>query len=202
MSLTLETAPASLAELMLQSVCDHLRVVADLGASPSSEPDDLATIRALTESAVALMDGPGGKLGRALLTQSWAYSIDDFADRIRLPLAPVQSVNSITYIDAYGVEQTLASSVYRLTCTTSWDPTISPAYDQTWPETRDQAEAVTINFVAGYGDALADVPAPILQAIRMLAAHWHASREAVAFMTPAELPLGVAAAIQPYRIYR
>ena len=70
MSLKIKTPPASLAELLLQSVCDHLRRIAALDESPAIAPDDLAHIRALTEAAVALMDGPKSKTRRALLTLS------------------------------------------------------------------------------------------------------------------------------------
>ncbi len=201
MSLTLDTAPASLADSMLQDVCDHLRQVAALDDSPAVEPADLAHIERLTESAVALLDGPNGKLRRALLTQTWTATFDYFCIDLPLRLPPVQSVTSVKYVNVDGDLTTLNPSAYRLTGAQSWDPVVSPAYGTTWPETRDQAEAVTVEFVAGYGEA-ADVPREIMQAIRLLVAEWYAEREAVGFSTPHELPHGVAQLIQPLRIYR
>lgn len=202
MSLKIKTPPASLAELLLQSVCDHLRRIAALDESPAIAPDDLAHIRALTEAAVALMDGPKSKTRRALLTQTWTLCLDCWPDKITQPLSPVQSVSSVKYYSVDGLKETFGASNYKLTGLASWDPQISLLPDKSWPQTDGRDGAIEIEFVAGYGDALADVPAPILQAIRLLVAHWYESREAVAFATPHEIPMGVATLIQPYRIYR
>lgn len=202
MSLTLKTAPDSLDELMLQSVCDHLRRIAALDESPVIAPDDLDHIRALNVAAVELMDGPISKTRRSLLTQTWIATFDYFSREMPLRLAPVQSVSSVKYIDQDGAEQTVSSALYRLYGADSWDPVVAPIFGETWPETQSTVEAVTIEFVAGYGDGLEDVPAPILHAVRMLVAHWYENREAIDFNTPHEIPLGVATLIQPYRIFR
>lgn len=62
---------------------------------------------------------------------------------------PLQSVSSITYVDSAGTTQTLATSVY--TVVTGERPgKIKLAYNQTWPTTRAQPDAVTVTFRAGY----------------------------------------------------
>ncbi len=203
MSLTLKTPPASLADLMLQSVCDQLRRIAELDESPEIAPDDLEHIRALTDAAVEQMDGPISKTRRALLTQTWTLTLDCWPSKIVLPLSPVQSVSSVGYSDTDGVQQILDPLAYRVTGLASWDPTISLVNGETWPELDTIPAGIEVEFVAGYGDDLADLPAPVLQAIRMLTAHWYEQREAVLTGSIAtELPLGVASLIQPYRIYR
>ena len=49
-----------------------------------------------------------------LATQTVTIKCDGFCDMARLPIAPVQSVTSITYIDTAGAPQTLSTDVYEL----------------------------------------------------------------------------------------
>lgn len=100
------------------------------------------------------------ELKRALCTQTLDAYFDAFpcsGKAIRLP--PLQSVMSITYIDTDGVTQTWAASEY-LVDAKSEPARITPAYGYSWPSTRNQANAVVVRFVAGYGAASA-VPACI-----------------------------------------
>lgn len=100
-------------------------------------------------------------LGRYLITQTVDAYFDDFpgdCDR-RIYLPPLQSVTSITYVDLDGTTQTLANTEYLVNdkSTPCW---IEEAFGKTWPAVRQQANAVRVRFVAGYGVAAA-VPACI-----------------------------------------
>lgn len=87
-----------------------------------------------------------------------AYS--QFGTKWEILLPPLQSVTSITYVDNDGITQTLSASDYVVD--TKTQPTrITPAYGLSWPSTRDQNNAVTIRFVAGYG-----APAAVPQCIK------------------------------------
>jgi uncharacterized phiE125 gp8 family phage protein len=169
----------------------HLRVDVD---------DDNDYIEALVAAAVAHIDGPAGWLGRALLTQTLEWRGDEFGTcDIRLPFPPVTEVLSVKYDDDDGVEQTVSDTTYRIVGQPG-SPRLSLAYDQTWPTTRTQSEAVRIQYVAGYGEP-ADVPAPIKHAILILVAHWYANREPVAVGTiVTEMPMTVRALLFPYQI--
>ena len=106
--------------------------------------------------------------------------MDEFpADQICLPLPPVQSVTSITYTDATGSSATWDSSKY--TFSASREPArIMPAYNENFPtDVREQPDAVTVRFVAGYGDAATDVPDQIKHAMLLLISHWFENREDV-----------------------
>lgn len=162
MSLVLVTAPTSL-PVTLAEVKAGARLDSDV------ETDD-ALIAGYVRSAVSQIDGRDGGIGLALLTQTWDYKIDCFPlrgryDEIRLPLAPVQSVTSITYVDLAGASQTLATSRYQLAGVGDAEARIVTAYGYDWPDTRDQPEAVTVRFVAGYGDTHNDVPEQIRHAL-------------------------------------
>jgi uncharacterized phiE125 gp8 family phage protein len=147
---------------------------------------------------------------RRLVTQTLDYTIDDgwpcviargyYRSRIELPVQPVASVTSITYVDADGASQTLAVDQYVVR-TDGPVPFIEPAYGATWPGVRCQSAAITVRFIAG--SAVAEVPNPLLQAIRLLVAHADANREAIASSgTFTEVPLGVEAFLSPYRYTR
>src|SRR5690606_20838877 len=108
---------------------------------------------------------------RALVTQTWRLSLDEFpAGRvIRLPRPPLQSVTSITYIDPTGAQQTLDSSVYDVDADSEPGRVVLKA-DASWPEVADVPGAVQVEYAAGYGDAAA-VPEVVRQAMLLLIGH-------------------------------
>jgi uncharacterized phiE125 gp8 family phage protein len=116
--------------------------------------------------------------GRTFITTVYQVYYDGFSFLpIKLARPPVQSVVSITYVDVDGVTQTLSSSLYIVDVASLFGR-ISPAYDEVWPITREQNNAVCIEIKTGYGDAAASVPAPIKVAIKMIVADVYEHREA------------------------
>lgn len=173
-----EVTPVSVAEVKTAARIDH-----------DFEDDFLQTA---VEAATAHFDGYAGVLGRALITQTWTLTLPELYRRMALPLAPVQSITSIEYYDTSGVQQTLDSSLYRLQPGGGW-PYIERDEDATYPATDTRDDAVTITFVAGYGDAPSNVPAPLRQAIKILAVHlWGPGRDAVV--------TGMVAQVVPYSV--
>ncbi len=147
MSLKRTVAPADL-PLTLDEVKDHIRW------EPTA--DDDAPIMLYLRAAVDQFDGATGMLNRAIVTQTWQLDFGSFpvsGKAIKIPLPPLQSVTSVQYIDTDGTTQTLATSEYKVLNLNS--PTragwIEEAFSKTWPSTRDEGEAVTVTFVAGYG---------------------------------------------------
>jgi uncharacterized phiE125 gp8 family phage protein len=137
--------------------------------------------------------------GRVLITQRWDLKLDSFPSRIVIPNPPLSSVVSITYVDTAGATQTLAANQYQVGKGDLFG-FIDRAYGVSWPATRDQADAVTVRFEAGYGTNPGDVPEPLRLAILLLVGHWNENRETVGNITT-ELPFTVAALLQPYRTY-
>lgn len=152
-------------------------------------------IEANIQAATAHLDGRDGILGRALMPQTWDYLLPCFPSEegILLPLAPVQSITSITYKDSNGNPQTFGASNYALGPDKDWQPAVYLAPTQSWPSTYDVPDAVTIRAVYGY----ALVPMPIRQAILLLAAHLFEHREALGESLE-ELPFGVRALLEPF----
>ena len=80
-------------------------------------------------------------------------------------------------VDPDGVEQTMPTDDYRIDC--GCEPgLVRPAYDVVWPSTRTDANVVTIQFVAGYGNPAA-CPERAKHLAKLLLGHWYENREAV-----------------------
>jgi len=202
MRLSLITAPVN-EPLMLEEVKEHLRVTVD---------DDDSYIHALIHAAIDHLDGRDGRLGRALITQTWQLELDEFPwswPRIILPLPPLQSIVSVTYVDAGGVwagsppslpYSTMAAGDYIIDTTSRFGQIVLRS-DKSWPGTRAEYGAVRVKFVAGYGDDGEDIPMPIRQAMYLLIGHWYEHREEVVVGQPvAPLPMAVDALLGPYEV--
>lgn len=133
---------------------------------------------------------------RAFMTQSWRLILDEWPGAmLTLPLAPVSAVTAVTMNDADG-PRVVAASLYE-TALEGDNPHLGHVAG--WPLPTRRVGGIAIDFTAGYGAAAA-VPAPLKQAILLLAAHWFENREPVTLGERAEvLPLSVAALIAPYR---
>ena len=136
-----------------------------------------------------------------LCTQTWKMTIDYcFPQEIRIPLRPVQSITSIKYIDEAGVQQTLAAGKYKLA--KGFIARINPAYNESWPGTRAEREAVEIIFIGGFG-AAKDVPETLKLAIKLLLAHYSENREAtIPGVSLQSIPMGYDRLVGPERVWR
>lgn len=174
----------------------HLRVDHD-------EEDTL--ISALITAARETLDGRNGIIGRALVSQTYelTFHYDDMpsgSTRVWLPMGSASSLTSVEYYDQTNSLVSLTSTVldtYDFVADTWW-AYVQPKGDLVWPDVYDRADAMTITYVAGFGDAAA-VPQPIKQAMLLLIGHLYENREAVTPTAMSEVPLAVRALITPYR---
>lgn len=164
MSFVLVTAP-TVEPLTLQEAKDHLRV---------DHEDDDALIDALITAARQQAEI---FCRRSLLTQTWDLFLDCFPDddELCLPRPPLQSVAFIKYLDLNGVQQTFASSNYRVD-TASTPGQVTLAYGAYWPSYQEIENSIQVRFVAGYGDFASAVPRPIAQALLLMIGGWYEDR--------------------------
>lgn len=193
MSLTIVTPPAE-EPVTLTEAKNHLRV--DL-------TDDDSLISALI---VAAREHAEAITRRAFITQTLKLSMDAFPVNngpIYVPMPPLQSVNSLKYFNTGGVEQTLTEGTDYLVDNESEPGRITPAPDTGWPATQNRPNAVSVEFVAGFGDA-SKVPQGIKQAILLMVGHWYENREAVTMQgnNAGELPMAVDSLLMMHRIWR
>lgn len=181
--------PASTSLLTLAEAKTHLRV---------THTDEDAYIQTLINAALSYFDGYSGRLGRALLEQTWRADFDAFADEMRLPVGDLIAVTSVTYYDQANALQTLASTVYQGSAD-SRGPFVSLKAGQSWPKVYARMDAVRVTWTAGFGSTAANVPAAIRQAALLLIGHHYDNRATsnVGSVT-AELPFTVEALIAPF----
>jgi uncharacterized phiE125 gp8 family phage protein len=151
-----------------------------------------------------------GRLTEYWLGQQWGLAgmggVSNFLPtgktgyEVLLPFAPLISVDSIKYIDPAGVQQTMASSGYKVD-DVSEPARIIPAFGQAWPTTRQEANAVEITFTCGYANAAA-VPAGIKSWMLIRINTLYENREEVAILSKGKLePLPyVDRLLDPYRV--
>lgn len=168
----------------LEDEKEHLRL--DITADDAYVADCITAARVFVE----------GQTKRCLMPQTYDYKIDYAwpykygGVRIDLPLNPVTSVTSITYVDSNGASQTLASNKYTLAARTH-DSFIVPAYGVSLPDVRWVPNAITVRFVVGDSS---NIPKELHRAVMILAGHYYEFRE-----TGAKAPDAVEALISPFR---
>lgn len=137
--------------------------------------------------------------GRALIKQTREKRWDCFVDEHELPSA--LSVVSVKYIDFTGVEQTLDPSEYVFD-TYETIPYVRAAYDVIWPWTRNERNAVRIQYTAGYGPKASDVEPLIREAMILLVGHWMNHQPQIeSGISISRIPFAVTDLLSPYRLY-
>jgi len=162
--------------------------------------DDDALIAGLIKTARECAESA---TNRKLISQRWRVYEDKIPSppEFRLPFAPVQYTEWVRLWDSANNGIVLSVAAYVT------DAIGEPArvYLKEIPSaTLRRYNAVEIAFTCGYGTATTNVPEPLRQAVKLLAAHWYENRIAVADAGQTrfdELPLGVQYLLAPYRLW-
>lgn len=185
-----------------------LTIVTAPSEEPLTQADAIAQLRLDTSQLDGLLDArivaareyAERYTGRALTTRTYDWTLDAFADILYVPMPPLQSVTSITYVDTAGTTQTLATSEYTVD-KASQPGRILPAHNKSWPSTRGHVNDVTIRFVAGYGAAAA-VPYAIKAAMLLIVGEFDKRREHTIVGAPiAEVPLSALHLLDMWRMH-
>ena len=121
-----------------------------------------------------------------------------FIELERGQLAAALASDAVKYIDNNGVQQTLDPSIYTV------DDVHKPArlqlaYQQVWPQTRDQWDAVRIQYQVGWATA-ADVPMPLIQAMLLLISQMYEHRTPEVAGVITAVQFSIDALMNPYRL--
>lgn len=162
--------PAAAEPISLGDAKLHLRI---------DHADEDALVTALI---IAAREWCENRIGRTLITSTLRLTLDAWPDDnggVELPRGPVQSVAQVRYRDEAGAQQMLGSTFWSLDNAGDDAPHyLLPAYGTQWPTVRDQANAVEIDYVAGYGTAGSSVPAAVRQWILLAVGEMYTHREA------------------------
>lgn len=154
--------------------------------------DDDTLIEALRDAAISWVeDYCNTRLGDVT-----AVGYMDHFYPARVPVGPVQSISSITYTAPGGSTATLGTGNYW------YDLKTMPArirFDNV-PDVEDDAlNRVQVNMTIGYLEA--EIPKPLIQAVKLMIAHMYETRLPVVTGTiTSEVPLALKALLNPYRI--
>lgn len=191
MKTIISTPPAAYPVTLTQAKL-HLRLAVDAaGAVAYTAEDDLLNgiIAAATGYAESF-------LRRALITTEFTSYLDGWTREVVLPFPPLQSIEDFTYADKDGIEEDFTGYTVDI-------PGNRVVIDERPSVMLRDVNPIAITYEAGYGDAGADVPGPIKQAILLLIGHYYQNREAsVIGVSVATLPQAVDALLWPYRDLR
>jgi uncharacterized phiE125 gp8 family phage protein len=178
-ALQLLEAPAA-APVLLAEVKAQLRI---------EHPDDDLMIDRLIKTAVAYTDAKGA-LGHAMITQKWGQWVNSVPPQyVRLAMGPLIEVTAVQYYDIDGALQTDTLSNYEITGT-DFTTRIGPKSGFNWPVTQDRADAIRIEYTAGYGATSASVPETLRHAMMLLIGHWYDNRENTMMDELSNIPYG------------
>lgn len=182
------TTPLTLAEVKA-----HLRV---------THTDEDSLIQIYSHAATATCEN---WMGRALVKRTYRLTVDSFnADGIVLPMPPLIEVLSVTYDDADGAEQTLVVGTDYFV-----DDANQPAWVLNiadWPTPMDTANAVRIEYTAGYVDdglspMVGLIPWDIKAAILLTVGKLYSTREDIVIgSTVVNIPNGAHELMRPHRV--
>ncbi len=121
-----------------------------------------------------------------VLSAVWEYGLDEapVSAVIELPHPPLLDVLSVTYLDSAGDEQTIDAADYDVSAAgvgsppTVTDPfakrgTVMLASAASWPTVTSQPNALRIQYRAGYGTLVSDVPPLVQTVLYDLVRHFH-----------------------------
>lgn len=134
---------------------------------------------------------------RALITQTWRIVIDRWPSSgvIASPVSPLREVTAARVRGTTGEPEELDPDIFMPNTASSPGLIVFDAGRVLQPA--QEVAGIEIDIEAGYG-AAADVPPPLVQAIRLLLARAYEYRERSE--EQGAMPEGIAALLAPYRV--
>lgn len=139
--------------------------------------------------------------GVALLEQTWRASIEQFPSyrqSLYLPVWPVQSISSFSYVDRDGAEQDLIISPSNFILSSRGRPAeLGLIETASWPTDSRKFNPGTLEFVAGWTKPK-DIPADLLMALLKLVGDFAGFRESGLVGSVGSAPQSYDALIAPW----
>lgn len=168
--------------ITLDEAKTHLRV---------DSADDNALITALITTARQFVEN---YTHRTLMTIAIEKTYDVPSHSFSLPCPPLQEVTKIEVVNDAGEKTEVDSSIYNYDSSTDLPGRVQLKDGCVWPDHREFASFI-VTFKAGYGDAPANVPEMLRQAILQILAHYYENRQSE------EIPKGIYTLMAPYKVY-
>ena len=152
-----------------EAVVELLDVKAHLNVEHDEDDELIVRLRNAAERYIEK------QTARQIMSATWDLFLDRFpCGPIEIRKPPVTEVSEIEYADSDGNLQTLADFQAD---TVSEPARVFPAFNASWPTTRNVPNAVRVRFVAGY--TAVTLPEEAQQVVLLLVGHWYQNREGV-----------------------
>lgn len=135
----------------------------------------------------------------ALIAQTWRLVLDRWPDggRIAPRIGPLRALAAVRVFNAAGE----ASAIDPETFVIHRAAGVIAAPGWSLPPPGRSIAGIELDLDVGFGEAASDVPPILLQAIRILVAHWYENRGLIAIgQTVAMMPASVNAMISSHRV--
>lgn len=129
----------------------------------------------------------------------WVFDARD----MRLPYAPLISVDEVSFYDANNVKAVFDPANY-LVDRDSEPPRIALQDAADWPTPvagMQPIQGLQVLFTVGYGTDPTTVPADLALAIKLLVGHWYENREASSPLQVRDVPGSLFAILDTYRLW-
>ena len=146
-------------------------------------------------------------LDRTLVHTQWVMRFDKFPDSgiepVELPRPPMVASGTatavtVTFTQESGPTSTYSTAEYRVDRNAT-PGAILPIYGSTWTPHRQDDNAISVTWWAGYGATGTSVPAAIRHAMLMLIGTWYERRAAADNAGGGEVPFGVKSLLDSQR---
>ncbi|MFM7443742.1 MAG: head-tail connector protein, partial [Tabrizicola sp.] len=184
-----EVTPVPTVALPVEEMKDHLR----LGSGFADDGLQDGLIETSLRAAMAAIEG---RIGKMLFQRRFLWVLECWRDDEQaLPVSPVESLVSVTLVDAAGAEVVVPATAYRLVKDLHRPRLAGKGTSLPTIPTDGAAKVV---FDAGFGPAWTDIPVDLRQAVLLLAGEFYEHRHDDGAQA-AGLPFGVVTLIERWR---
>ncbi|GAB4068623.1 head-tail connector protein [Ancylobacter sonchi] len=181
-------------------------------AGPASEPLTLAEAKAylrvdhdaedalITSMITAARASVETLTRRALIDQTWRIVRNAWpaSGLIPVPVSPLRTLDRAVRLDATGAETELPLDAFALD--TARLPGLIRVERGRVPSPERPLAGLALDITAGHGPAATDVPAPLIEAVRLVLAHFYEHRDETG--ASSAFPATLGALVAPYRVTR
>ncbi|MDR6952714.1 putative phiE125 gp8 family phage protein [Ancylobacter sp. 3268] len=181
-------------------------------AGPASEPLTLAEAKdflrvdhdaedaLITSMIVAARATVETLTRRALIDQNWRLVRDAWpaSGLIPVPVSPLRALDAVALIDAEGNEVAVPPGGFVID--TARLPGLIRVDRASVAAPLRPLAGIALDITAGHGPGAADVPAPLIEAVRLVLAHFYEHRDETGASNAFPATLG--ALVAPYRVTR
>lgn len=179
--------------LPIDALKEHLRLGSGFAMAPAQD----TLLESYLRAALATIEG---RVAKALYQRRFSWRVEDWsgAGEVAFPVAPVESIISVTLFKSDGSQALVSAAEYRLVPEVHRPRLVGAG--TALPTVPTGGHAV-VEFAAGFGAAWEDIPADLRQAVLLLAADYYEHRHDDG-ATQVGLPFGVVTLIERWRQIR